>query len=133
MTLDEAIKYCEEMAEKQRSKAHVYEDMMVYNQTIKHNSEAEYYEELMNECYKCAEEYRQFAGWLQELKKYRIAHWKLRDMDYEYDFNSMFGDNPMYYVEKVWDLFGAMYASVEYEVMGYEEVNADEDNNICMD
>ena len=68
MTLDEAIKHCEKVAEKQRSKAHVYEDMMVFNQTIKHNSEAEYYEELMNECIECAEEYRQFAEWLRELQ-----------------------------------------------------------------
>lgn len=66
--------------------------------------------------------------WLRELKKYRIAHWKLRDMDYEYDFNSMFGDNPMYYSENVWDLFGNIDASVEYEVMRYEEVNTDDSN-----
>ena len=71
MKLDEAIKYCKEESEKQRSKAHVYEDMMIFDQTIKHNSEAEYYEELMNECIECAEEYRQFAEWLRELKVYR--------------------------------------------------------------
>lgn len=71
MQIDEAIKRCEDVAEKQRSKAHMYDDMMVYNQTIKHNSEAEYYEELMNECYRWVEEYRQFAEWLRELKEYR--------------------------------------------------------------
>lgn len=76
MTLEEAIKYCEEVAEKQRSRAHMHKDMMVFNQTIKHNSEAEYYEELMNECNNCAEEYRQFAEWLKELKAYReFAGW----------------------------------------------------------
>lgn len=61
LTLGEAIKRCEEVAENQRSKAHVYEDMMVHNQTIKHNSEAEYYEELMNECIECAKEHRQLV------------------------------------------------------------------------
>ena len=71
MTLDEAIKHCEEVAEKQRSKAHMYEDRMMFNQTIKHNSEAEYYEELMNECIECVEEYQQFTEWLRELKEYR--------------------------------------------------------------
>ena len=72
------------------------------------------------------EEHKQMVKWLRELKKYRIAHWKLRDMDYEYDFNSIFGKNPMYYSEEVWNLFGDIDASVEYEVMGYEEVNADD-------
>lgn len=71
MKLDEAIKYCKKESEKQRSKAHVYEDMMIFNQTIKHNSEAEYYEELMNECIERVEEYHQFAKWLKELKAYR--------------------------------------------------------------
>ena len=80
-------------------------------------------------CRECANEHRQLAEWLKELKAYRIAHWKLRDMDYEYDFNSMFGKNPMYYGEKVWDLFGDIDASVEYEIMGYEEVNADADSD----
>ena len=78
---------------------------------------------------KYSDDCKQMAEWLRELKAYRIAHWKLRDMDYEYDFNSMFGDNPMYYGEKVWDLFGDIDASVEYEVMGYMEVNADEDSD----
>lgn len=67
-------------------------------------------------------ESQEVAELLKELKEYRISHWKLRDMDYEYDFNSIFGKNPMYYGEKIWDLFGDIDASVEYEVMGYEEV-----------
>ena len=76
MTIDEAIKHCEEVVEKQRSRAHMYEDKMVFNQTIMHNTEAEYYEELMNECYKCAEEYQQFAKCLRELKAHReFADW----------------------------------------------------------
>ena len=111
MSLDEAIKHCEEVAEEKEWQAY--------------KSLSRTDDERMG-CLECAEEHRQLAEWLRELKKYRIAHYKLRDMDYEYDFNSKFGDNPMYYGEKVWDIFGDIDASVEYEVMGYEEVNADE-------
>ena len=71
MTLDEAIKHAEEVAEAQRSNAHVYEDMMVFKQSIKHNTEAEYCEESMNKCTECAEEHRQLAEWLKELKRLR--------------------------------------------------------------
>ena len=57
MTIDEAIKHCEEVAEL-------------------HGSRCEYYKEHdMNEYipapYKCAEEHRQLAEWLKELKMYR--------------------------------------------------------------
>ena len=106
MTLDEAIDFSENEAKR-----------------IERKSCSEWVQELQIK--ESANRFRQLAEWLRELKKYRIAHWKLRDMDYEYDFNSNFGDNPMYYGEKVWDLFGDIDASVEYEVMGYEEVNAD--------
>lgn len=107
MTLDEAI---------EREKALAYS----FGERYKRLGEP------VGELDKLEAEHRQMAEWLTELKAYRIAHWKLRDMDYEYDFNSMFGENPMYYGEKVWNLFGPMDGSVEYEVMGYEEVNADE-------
>ena len=114
MTLDEAIKLYEEKAEEMENKSRKKNDGTV-STSIKYKE--------------CASEHRQLAEWLRELKAYRIAHWKLRDMDYEYDFNSMFGKNPMYYGEKVWDLFGDIDASVEYEIMGYEEVNADADSD----
>lgn len=109
MTLDEAIKHYEEVAER-----------------LENSCKRDWMSE---DDERCASEHRQLAEWLKELKSYRIAHWKLRDMDYEYDFNSMFGKNPMYYGEKVWDLFGDIDASVEYEIMGYEEVNADADSD----
>ena len=115
MTLDEAIKHCEEVAEKKEKEC----------KWISGSEDAGMNGALAKTYAECADEHRQLAEWLRELKAYRIAHYKLRDMDYEYDFNSMFGDNPMYYGEKVWDLFGDIDASVEYEVMGYEEVKAD--------
>lgn len=110
MTIDDEIKHCEEVAENQEWLSESYDDDSMGTKL----------------CKECASEHRQLAEWLRELKKYRIAHYKLRDMDYEYDLNSKFGNNPMYYGHKVWDLFGDIDASVEYEVMGYEEVNADE-------
>lgn len=122
MTLDEAIQHCSEVAEELDRLATRDEDASGYTRS--------HIESLKTDqsikCRECASDHRQLAEWLRELKRYRIAHWKLRDMDYEYDFNSMFGKNPMYYGEKVWDLFGDIDASVEYEVMGYKEVNADE-------
>ena len=65
MTLDEAIKRCEEIS----SNAYVYEGIMVVNQIIKHNHRAKYQEELINECKECTEEHRQLAEWLKELKQ----------------------------------------------------------------
>lgn len=71
MTLDEAIKHAEEVAEEQESNAHMYKDMMMFKQNIKHNIAAKLHEESMNECIECAEEHRQLAEWLRELKKLR--------------------------------------------------------------
>ena len=55
MTLDEAIKHCEEVAEEKEQEAkeaHVLSGM---------------------DCMECAEEHRQLAEWLRELKAYREA------------------------------------------------------------
>lgn len=107
LDLESAIKHCEEVAENQEWMAKNYDDDSMGKK----------------QCKECASDHRQLAEWLRELKKYRVAHYKLRDMDYEYDLNSKFGDNPMYYGEKVWDLFGDIDEHQD-EVMGYEEVNA---------
>ena len=71
ISLDEAIKRAEEVAEGQRSNARTYEDMMIFKQTIKHDTEAKHFEELMNECIECADKHQQFADWLKELKQLR--------------------------------------------------------------
>ena len=55
MSLDEAIKHCEEVAEE--------------NQAIVDS--CDYYGENMAKCEKCAEEHRQLAEWLKELKQLR--------------------------------------------------------------
>ena len=55
MTLDEAIKHCEEVAEE--------------NQAIVDS--CDYYGENMAKCEECAKEHRQLATWLRELKAYK--------------------------------------------------------------
>ena len=55
MSLDEAIKHAEEVAEE--------------NQAIVDS--CDYYGENMAKCEKCAEEHRQLAEWLKELKQLR--------------------------------------------------------------
>lgn len=55
MTLDEAIRHCEEVAEE--------------NQAIVDS--CDYYGENMAKCEECAKEHRQLATWLRELKAYR--------------------------------------------------------------
>ena len=53
MTLDEAIKHCEEVAEE--------------NQAVVDS--CDYYEENMVKCEECVKEHRQLATWLRELKQ----------------------------------------------------------------
>ena len=64
MTLDEAIKHCEEVAEEQERQA----DFNSYRFQTKH---IEVYERQYKKCLKCASEHRQLAEWLRELKELR--------------------------------------------------------------
>lgn len=64
MTLDEAIKHAEEVAEKNERRAE-----SVRNRPI---SSADFYHE-EESCSKCADEHRQLAKWLIELKQYKDA------------------------------------------------------------
>ena len=57
MTIDEAIKHCEEVAEDRKEAA------------VEWELEGE--PEISIKCLECASEHRQLAGWLKELKKYR--------------------------------------------------------------
>ena len=56
MTIDEAIKHCEEVAEEN-------EQMATYNLLCTESQE--------NDCLECAKEHRQLAEWLRELKDLR--------------------------------------------------------------
>ena len=59
MTLDEAIKHCEEVAESK--------EKQVKEGVWERNSNTE------KRCYECAKEHRQLAKWLKELKAYEEA------------------------------------------------------------
>lgn len=61
LTLEEAIKHCEEKAEEQDMKAGFETDNQTYTM-----SEAE-----RERCKECAKEHRQLEEWLRELKAYR--------------------------------------------------------------
>ena len=62
MTLDEAIKHCEEVAEREQQKGYYA------------NTEANQSTEYGTKCYECAKEHRQLAEWLKELKTHREIH-----------------------------------------------------------
>ena len=69
ITLEEAIKYYEEAAEEQEKAAQEWHENQIRKCELIRFAEMDYTRE--NECKKCAEEYRQLAEWLIELKKYR--------------------------------------------------------------
>lgn len=73
MTLDEAIKLCEEVAEEQDMKAGFETDYQTYSM-----SEVE-----RERCRECASEHRQLAEWLRELQIYRK---KLTEIEAAVDF-----------------------------------------------
>lgn len=56
MTIEEAIKHCEEVAGEQEKKA---------------KAQNPFYAETMKKCFECANEHRQLAEWLKELKAYK--------------------------------------------------------------
>jgi uncharacterized protein Yka (UPF0111/DUF47 family) len=59
--LDEAIKHCEEVAERQETNANSFENGDDFNKS------------LITNCLECAKEHRQLAEWLKELKESRIV------------------------------------------------------------
>ena len=65
MTLDEAIKHCEEVAQEQDMKADFETDNQTY---IMSEMERKRYRE-------CADEHWQLAEWLRELKAYKESDW----------------------------------------------------------
>lgn len=63
MTLDEAIKHCEEVAEE-------------YQATI---DSLDIVGKGLDECEECAKEHRQLAEWLRELKAYKEAYVEIKN------------------------------------------------------
>ena len=73
MDLDEAIKHAEEVAKEQDKLCKRYDDASGY--TRSHNEDIRTTD--AKKCAKCAEEYRQLAEWLKELKAYKETWNKL--------------------------------------------------------
>jgi len=67
MTLDEAVKHCEEVAIEQDKLCKRYDDASGYSRS--HNEAIRTTD--AKRCEKCAEEYRQLVAWLRELKDAR--------------------------------------------------------------
>lgn len=66
MTLDEAIKHCEEVAEEKDKSVELYRAVKAT-------------EGLITKCENCAKEHRQLAEWLRELKAYKEQGVKMED------------------------------------------------------
>lgn len=104
MTLDEAIKHCEEVAEKNEKRANWF-----WGKEGNPNYE---------ECVECASEHRQLAEWLRELVHLRNITEYLRDMVTCFEFT-----NTMHYNEDIIE-----WAESELRV-DMREVNADANSN----
>lgn len=68
LTLDEAIKHCEEVAEQNETSAITYKNCKEIKTNIYEKLTAEKAE---NDCRECAADHRQLAEWLTELKELR--------------------------------------------------------------
>lgn len=73
MTLDEAIKHCEEKAAELRE----YSDVLSETSTTPKGKE-------ISNCLECAEEHEQLAEWLKELKDYREGLRTCENCKYEH-------------------------------------------------
>ena len=69
MTLDEAIKHCEEVAEELEKEAQEWHENQVRKCKLISFAEMDYTHE--NECKECAFEHKQLAEWLKELKQFK--------------------------------------------------------------
>ena len=65
MTLDEAIKHCEKVAEQNKEAAVMYKQKKEASRFL----EKDLAEEAELECLQCAEDHKMLANWLQELKE----------------------------------------------------------------
>ena len=81
MTLEEAIKHCEEVAEENEKRVKPYQCESINKKLYEVNKKE------WNACLECASEHRQLAEWLKELQKWRALRDninKLCDVDCEY-------------------------------------------------
>lgn len=89
MTLDEAIQHCEEVAEENEE---IYEaHCRIYSKEVVERYPSP-------PCKKCADEHRQLAEWLKELKAYRELIGKTEEALGRFDL-----DNTATYTNFYWD------------------------------
>ena len=69
LSLSDAIKHCEKVAEENEKQAKLWESGANYL----HGVQIKY-----SKCLECASEHRQLAEWLRELKGYRKAHEEIK-------------------------------------------------------
>ena len=72
MTLDEAIRHCEEVAERNETSAITYKNCKEIKTNMYEKLTAEKAE---SDCIQCAADHRQLAEWLTELKERRSGGW----------------------------------------------------------
>lgn len=122
MNLDEAIKHCEEVAEKYDT------ELNLINCGISNES--------CDNCLECAKEHRQLAEWLRELKWYREdtrfadLYERIcikRDDDREYFARTKDKTYITRIAEK--EMFIHMMQDMMFDRYGVEEVNADEEGS----
>jgi protein subunit release factor A len=68
MTLDDAIKHCEEKAEELEKRLKPYQCESINKKLYEVNKKE------WDSCLECAKEHRQLAEWLRELKAYRYKY-----------------------------------------------------------
>lgn len=121
LTIDEAIKHCEEVAEEQSKLCKRYDDASGYSRS--HNEAIRTTD--AKRCEECVAEHRQLAEWLKELKALReFAHYVAYSITAE---EEEFNENPRFfgeaYCRKLHKL--GIIKSVDNKWVYDEEVNAD--------
>lgn len=109
MTIDEAIKHCEEVAESEERKARLYQRP---NKEIKGSGKR------YLSCIECANEHRQLTKWLKELKEFKVLFVKANR-----DVGNVHLDNRAIFEKFFWEVWKI------FDVTGLEEVNADEEGS----
>lgn len=76
-SLEEAIKHCEEVAEKLEKQVKPYQCEAINKKLYEINKKE------WDDCLECAKKYRQLAEWLKELKKLRAEQKDVYEKGYE--------------------------------------------------
>lgn len=114
MTLDEAIKHCEEVAEELRNVDMGELDALYCGDT-------EYIEARKNDCIECAREHKQLAEWLKELKQLREQTRWIPCSERLPKENEYVGDVCKYYL--IQDEYGDMYVA-HFSSVGWIPINS---------